>query len=191
MCRNHIGGRVGLINTISWNTECGVLLEGTGTKENRVEGNYIGTDRGKAEDLRKGENGICIANLSVYSNKTHICGNEIRWNKENGVGIWCSNDNDIRGNTIWYNCRATNMVNSYTFYRSNNVRNNTCTSTGIHLDNSGGEFIGNTIEGGERDAIKCENGFNPIINWNNISGNKGFGLNNLDPSVTIDARNNW
>jgi hypothetical protein len=178
-------------NIISGNNENGVFITGEGTLDNRIQENYIGTDIGMTEDLGNKKNGICIANLDIQESRTRVYGNRIYWNKENGIGIWNSNENDIFSNTIWYNCRGIKMVYSHTYGGGNSIKYNRCTSTGIHLDHSSGEFIGNTIEGDEGDAIRCENGSNPTINWNNIYNNTGYGLNNLDPSVTINAQNNW
>jgi len=41
------------------------------------------------------------------------------------------------------------------------------------------------------DGIFCKEGSTPLINRNNICGNKGYGVRNIDPSVTVNAKHNW
>ena len=41
------------------------------------------------------------------------------------------------------------------------------------------------------DGIYCKEGSTPIINWNNICGNTGYGVRNVDASVTVNAELNW
>ncbi|MCK4614851.1 MAG: right-handed parallel beta-helix repeat-containing protein, partial [Thermoplasmata archaeon] len=178
-------------NVISGNNKNGVFISGEGTLDNKIHCNFIGTDRSKTKDLGNKENGVCIANLGICSNTVKIRFNQIRWNQENGIGIWCSNHNYIGSNTLWYNCRGIRMVESNSSCHSNDIKYCTCTSTGIHFDHSGGEFIGNTITDDEGDGIHCVNGSNPVIHYNNIYNNSGFDILNDDDSVTIDAKYNW
>jgi len=48
-----------------------------------------------------------------------------------------------------------------------------------------------TIASNEGDGISCENGANPIINLNDILNNTGYGVNNVDSTVIVDAKDNW
>ncbi len=41
------------------------------------------------------------------------------------------------------------------------------------------------------DGIYCKEGATPLINWNNICGNTGYGVRNIDPGVTVNAEHNW
>lgn len=151
-------------NVISGNKKSGILIKGKLTGGSDVRGNYIGTN----------EDGTKLPN------------------KEYGVEMLDrTGNNDIHNNTIWYNCGGIKEKNSgQNRIYSNSIKYNTC-STGIHLDNSGGEIIGNNIIDDEGDGIICENGSNPTIRKNNIFNNNGFGLKNTDPSVAINAQGNW
>ena len=189
-----IGNKASLVrlekNVISGNNRNGVYINEGGLK-NDICDNFIGTDRSGKEDLGNKWNGICIVNPDSASNNTSICRNAIRYNDENGIETWNSNDNEIIDNTLWHNLRATREVNSRNLKYVNSIKGNKGDYTGIHLDHSSGEIIGNTIEGDAGDAIRCMNGSNPIIRKNNILDNAGFGLNNMDPSVAINAQHNW
>ena len=168
---NYIGGWTGRWheeNTISGNKKGGILM--SRTYDNKVWNNYIGTDEGAS---------------SIWTTAAKLP------NGGYGIEMINANRNDIHGNYIWYNCGGIKEKNSGSnrIY-SNDIEDNTC-STGIHLDNSNSEIIGNTISDDKEDGIKCENGSNPTIHWNNIYNNTGFGLNNLDPAVIINAQSNW
>ena len=41
------------------------------------------------------------------------------------------------------------------------------------------------------DGVYCKEGGNPVFNWNNFCDNDGYGINNVDPSITVMAENNW
>ena len=161
---NIIGGKNDGGNIISGNTKNGIRIEGHETNENKILGNYIGTDSSGTVELG---------------------------NKENGIHLleYCA-DNTITSNKIWYNCTGVREENSDNEISNNSIRYNTC-STGIHITNAGGNITGNSISHDEGDGIKCENGSNPFIQKNNIYENIGFALNNADPAVTINAQGNW
>lgn len=63
--------------------------------------------------------------------------------------------------------------------------------TGIFLDNSSMEIVGCTIGTNVGDGIKLTNGSTALITKSNIYENEDLGINNVDPSVVIDATNNW
>jgi hypothetical protein len=133
-------------------------------RDNQIKGNYIGTDVSGRYDL----------------GSTH------------GIFLNYCSGTIINNNKIWSNCKGIKAEHSINNIISDNeIRDSFCLFSGIHLNNSSSLIIGNTITGDAGDAIKCENGSNPIIVKNNIFGNDGFGLNNLDTSVVINAQNNW
>ena len=63
--------------------------------------------------------------------------------------------------------------------------------TALQLENSSPQIEGCSFYDNEGDGIRSESGSQPAIRGSNIHGNAGIGLNNLDPSVTIEARDNW
>ena len=156
-----------LNNSIGCNTESGIKLESTDNIPNQnsyIRHNKIG---------------------AAFSSKNKF-GNGI------GIDIKNSKNNEIFDNHIWYNCKAYRSENSTSnIIEKNSFKANSCNNTGIHLINATPLIVGNTITQDAGDAIRCEAGANPIIVNNNILNNEGFGLTNLDASVTIGAQGNY
>ena len=182
------------------NSEYGIHIEES--EENLIlVGNKIGFSGKSGVYLKQSKNNQIFHN-EIFRNTVHgihlseshhntIMRNKIERNTQIGVYFVDSHWNRISVNILWYNCKGGYGINSFSnFLENNNVKFNTC-STGFHLDNSTGEIVGNTISDDEGDGIKCENGANPTIRNNNILNNKGVGLINLDPSITINAQENW
>ena len=120
-----------------------------------------------------------------------ITRNTIYENSKSGILSKESSNNLIFNNFIWFNCTGIESHQSCNEMWSNSIQNSECSQTGIHLDGSSSEIIGNTISDDAGDGIRCENGANPVIRKNNITNNTGFGLNNIDILVNIDAQENW
>ena len=97
----------------------------------------------------------------------------------------------ITGNRIHLNVTNINASNAEFIAQNNNVFSGTGTGTGIHLTQSHAVIQGNLLSGDAGDAIALELGSTALITKNNIFSNQGFGLNNLDPTVTITAQANW
>ena len=57
----------GACNLICGNNQEGLAIDGTGAVENRVSGNYIGTDQAGTADLGNGFDGILIADDPNYT----------------------------------------------------------------------------------------------------------------------------
>jgi parallel beta-helix repeat protein len=117
--------------------------------------------------------------------------NNIYGHSASGIYIEDSSNNSIVNNELWDNCRGIESKNSSNQICGNDIQNSNCPQTGIHLDSSNPEIIGNNIRDDAGDGIGCENGANPVVQKNNITNNTGFGLNNIDSSVNIDAQENW
>ena len=150
---NIIGGNTsGARNLISGNEAVGVLLQGPGTTDNQVLGNYIGTDVSATAALGNFQNGITIlfgASNNVIGGTAPGAGNLISGNENEGVRI---QDFGTAGNQILGNI--------------------------IGLDVSGMVAIGNlqrgiTILGGASNNIV---GGNISATRNLISGNEGSGI---------------
>jgi parallel beta-helix repeat protein len=63
---------------------------------------------------------------------------------------------------------------------------------GISCDSSSfGTIDSCTISGNNRDGVYCAHASSPVIHCCNISSNTGYGVRNIDPSVTVNADSNW
>jgi len=154
----------------------------------------------------------------IYLGKAKYCrieDNEIRNNHLEGIKVYECTDQVIRGNRIhdnrlaglWLQYTRNTEVVSNSFARNcpgavtlqcgvgvefvgNTFREN-CKSTGIHLDATDGRIVGNRIVDDAGDGVFTENGARPVLRNNWIAGNQGFGVRNLDPTVTVNAQQNW
>jgi parallel beta-helix repeat protein len=221
---NIIGGTTdGEKNVISGNRDEGVAL--WTAHDNRVEGNYIGTDYSGTEVLSnktgvsihgsawrniiggtaRGARNIIAGNTKMGVDISHAYGNKILGNHvgtdisglrdmggDIGIYIEYSSENTFIDNLVMYNCEGiVEKESKLNKFHNNVVSDSYCLFTGILLDNSSSEFIGNSIVGNQGDGIHCVNGSHPAFSKNNIFNNDPFGLNNSDPAVTITAENNW
>ncbi|MHC4462306.1 MAG: outer membrane protein assembly factor BamB family protein [Planctomycetota bacterium] len=207
--RSHFSFGTVIVNNTLKNNGSGIYLEQGKTPKdslNLIEANRMienvndgiqllgasGTEIVKNNIGQNGRHGIFLR-----AGKTNLIQrNDIVENSKNGVELEGSSNNLIIDNIIRRNCRGINISDILT--RSDNnriygndIQNSECSQTGIHLDGSNSEIIGNTISDDAGDGIMCENGANPTIRKNNITNNTGFGLNNMDESVNIDAQENW
>ncbi|MBU1099243.1 MAG: right-handed parallel beta-helix repeat-containing protein [Bacteroidetes bacterium] len=165
----------------------GVLII-DGATNNIIRNNTIGPSDSAAAIQIQGFN--TSRNL-VYVNNlgTNTDGNVMLPNPIGLVLLKCSN-NTITLNKIWYNRTGIYALNSSNTVFQNDIQH--CTgNTGIHLENSNTEIIGNVIANDATDAIKCTDGSNPKISANNIYNNSGFGLLNNDSNTKINADGNW
>jgi titin len=101
---NVIGGESpGAGNLISDNQDNGILLWGTDTTGNQIQGNLIGTDRHGTASLGNYPNGVVImggASNNLVGGQTVSAGNTIAFNGGDGVGV---SDSQSLGNTISHN----------------------------------------------------------------------------------------
>ena len=168
---NIIGGTAaGARNVISGNDIDGVLIIGTGTDNNVVEGNYIGIDASATTTIGAGSNGVHVQN---GANGTIIEDNIIGGSNQRGIEIWgASSGTVIQGNSI-----GTDITGTLDF--GNNWE-------GIYLGNGAFDnLIGGTVAGdGNRIANSGGNGIrlensagtgNAILN-NSIFGNSDRGI---------------
>ena len=110
---NLIGGNVaGAGNLISGNTQDGVDITGSGTNNNVVQGNFIGTDVTGTVVLHNHGSGVLIQNgasanviggsssVDPSTGKLTGAGNRISGNLNSGVQILRANGNVVQGNFI-------------------------------------------------------------------------------------------
>ena len=139
------------------------LIQGNG--ENGIHYNYASNNTLRYYKINGQTTGI----LLEYSHHNRFDSN---WITLNGLGVEenCSSDNNYGAS--WF------IFNGHTIIIEGC---STTTST----------IVGCTLKGSDADAITCSNGAVPTVRKSNIYDNDGVGVNNLDPSVTVDARDNW
>ena len=139
-----------------------IAVEG-GTRDNRIENNFIGTDR----------------------SKTRKMGNHVGIHMSENAG-W----NHIRANYIYYNNRAIEDISKrFKLIEENYIVGNNG-STGIYGDGSVATFIGNIIIDNNH-GVLFENGSAPVFQYNTIMNNTGYDINNTAPHDTIDMSFNY
>lgn len=113
--------------------------------------------------------------------------------KLNGKGIVVDSSKSVitRNNFLIRNCTDVYVTNSTNVIELNYVMNSLCLFTGIHVENSVVDIKNNNIIDHDGNAILCKEGTIANVHANNIYGNGGFGIQNDDATVTINATGNW
>jgi parallel beta-helix repeat protein len=126
-----------------------------------------------------------------------IDGNAAEW----GGGLACYNgcspeirDNDISGNTAdssgggidcWTNSSPVIVGNTMT-------GNGAALGAGIACQNNCTPIIDScVISHNNGDGIYCDTASSPVIHYNNIMDNIGYGVRNVEPGIIVDAEHNW
>ena len=167
---NIIGGdSAGERNLLSGNTLDGVRIEGPGSDNNLVMGNYIGVDVSGIGTVENGENGVRIINgakNNTIGGDTSAKGNVISANMAAGVRI---NDSGTQGNVIAHNLIGLGSDGSWDLGNDGD---------GIYLYESSGDTVigpGNVISGNQNKGIWIDgvNGTQVFGNYigTNASGN--------------------
>jgi len=197
-------------NTISDNTGGGIYCDCNGLRmslgKNVITGNtaeYGG--------------GIGVRFESYYSYEPHFSGVNISENiidsnaSNDGGGIWFSigtswyeefratvANNSISGNIATRGGGISINGRDTTEYYELTVTNNTITGNsaqygaGILCSDSTDATISYcTISANNGDGFYSDSGASPVVNYNNIMDNTGYGVRNVDLSVMVDATYNW
>ncbi|MDJ0696270.1 right-handed parallel beta-helix repeat-containing protein [Mastigocoleus sp. MO_188.B34] len=198
-------------NLILGNDGDGIALTGRGTKNNQIEGNYIGTDvQGKA--ALGNDNGI---SLNEGASRNNIADNLISGNKDNGIKMIGrgTKHNLLKDNYIGTDATGTialgnenegikikegaskNLIGTGDFRDRNLISGNV--DDGVDIGGEGtrrnevkGNYIGTDITGtkalGNDDGIQIKDGSSKnIVAGNIVSGNLDDGIPIADPG-TVD-----
>jgi hypothetical protein len=94
---NTVGGTEGARNIISGNLQAGVFLTGSGTTNNSIIGNFIGTDLDGQAALANNLSGVILdgARRNRVGNRSSAGGNVISANKQDGVFISTNSNGNI------------------------------------------------------------------------------------------------
>ncbi len=158
---NEIGGVVpGSANLISGNTWAGIMIE-QNASGNRVQGNFIGTDKSGTKPLGNGASGVHIHDSSnnLIGGPVSGSANVISGNDQDGVWIdGGASANLVLGNSIGTNIGGTTSIgNKWNGVAIGNASNNIIGGTGAGAPNtiennlqngvlvSGPHAVGNTI----------------------------------------------
>ncbi|MBC8233929.1 hypothetical protein H8E77_30645, partial [bacterium] len=185
---NTIGGTTaGERNIISGNGNSGVEIDGAGTDNNKVSGNYIGTDVNGTADLGNGVSGVIIWNGpqgNTIGGTTAGERNIISGNDQDGVGMGLgTNNNTVSGNYIGTDVTGTVDLG--------NTIHGVVINFGAQGNTIGGTTAGerNIISGNDQNGIGIlDSGTNSNVVIGNFIGTDVTGtaaLGNLDRGVSI------
>ena len=165
---NTIGGTAaGAGNLISGNGELGVILQGVGTRNNKVQGNIIGLNAAGTSAIPNDDSGVKIenSNSNLIGGTSAGARNVISGNgddvSDHGISITEADSNTVRGNYIGTNAGGTaaiaNFESGIQIFSSNhsNIWFNLIsgnTSTGISIGEADssvvqGNFVGTDLTG--------------------------------------------
>ncbi|WP_283432102.1 dockerin type I domain-containing protein [Neorhodopirellula lusitana] len=162
-------------NVISGNDQFGVYILGSGSTNNTIEGNFIGTDATGSNAIGNRGSGIVISNASrnLIGGTTPSAGNVISGNLRSGVYLLrdSANDNRIEGNYIGTDSTGMGDVGNrlsgvVVQSGANNTIGGTAVGAGNRIANNGADGI----------SILNNQAFNNAITRNSIESNVGLGI---------------
>lgn len=175
---NLIGGPApGAGNVISGNSGGGVFISTATAAGNRVQGNFIGTDRSGRVALGNGTSGVKIdgATANFIGGANAAARNVIAANGEAGVFLNGAVSNLVQGNFIGTDATGTNALGN--------------TFAGVTLAGASGNVIGgpagagNVISGNQQDGVFLSTN----SAWNQVAGN----LIGLDATGAVALTNEF
>ncbi len=171
---NTIGGTTAAAaNVIAANLQYGVQIDGSGTSDNVVEGNFIGTNSAGNSSIGNHNDGVFIsdgATTNTIGGTTAAAANVISENTANGVGIYASgtSSNVVEGNFIGTNAGGTIALGNG--------------NDGVYINNAA---TGNTVDGGNLISgnVKAGVQIDGIGTTGNIVENNLIGVNVADSAA--------
>ncbi len=164
-------------NVIAFSKENAIYVKNA--RNCRIEDNEIRNNHSEAILIREGDGHI-------------VRGNRVHDNRAAGLALQYVMHTKVVGNNFSRNCPGASALQCGVGVEFvGNTYQENCKSTGIHLDGTDGRIVGNRIVDDTGDGVFAENGAQPLLRDNWIAGNQGFGVRNLDPTVTVDAQHNW
>lgn len=186
------GGTPGAGNVVSGNVDDGVEVQHSTSTGNRVEGNFIGTDRTGLLAVPNADDGVVIENgqSNVIGGTVAGTANVISGNKNNGVHI---GGQGAHGNRILGNSIGTTMTglaalpNGGSGVRFSAVPDGA--SVGAPVGNSvGGLLAGeaNVIAFNATPGVNVSSGTGVTVSGNRIFGNSGIGIDLGANAVSVN-----
>lgn len=185
--RNLIGGLVPAArNVISANNNYGVMLTGLTTTNNRVEGNFIGTDATGTLDRGNSSRGVSLENSAAFNTigGTNAAARNILSGQNFGAGVFFSgttHGNSVQGNFIGTDVTGTNGIPNNAEGVGASVFNN-LTPNLVGGTNAG---AGNRIAFNAGAGVHVQSGTNTTIRGNTVFSNNALGIDlNFDFTIT-------
>ena len=174
---NVVGGTTPAARNVISGNVCNAVLVSNATG-NRIQGNYVGTDKTGTKGLPNGDGFGCVAVVLTSSSGNTVGGttagarNLISGNAFDGVGIFNdSQNNKVLGNRIGTTANGTgNLGNGEAgvFISGTNAANN--------LVGDGTSAGSNTIAFNGEDGVEVQAGTGNAISRNSIFSNVGLGI---------------
>ena len=158
------------------------------------------------------EDNSIVGNTAYYAGGGIKCNNSSPTIKDNfilsnsagirggGISLYQDVSTEIVGNTIAHNS-ATYQGGGIScedmcspLIRKNIITNNTAPyyGSGIFVFRTSYPLIDScVISNNDRDGVCSELASSPLLHYNNITNNIGYGVANLDPAYTVGATENW
>lgn len=207
--KNRVGGTAsGERNVVSGNRTNGFVVNGSGAKENKIIGNYVGLNAAGTKAIANQSYGIEISRENNVVQKNVVSGNV-----KSGVVLWLSSayGNKINGNLIgtdkngsyaigngWKGIEVTNGAKNNTIGGTTSADRNIVSGNKSHgiqvFQGSGNKFYNNYVGVGLNGTTKLGNngsGFhliatsNTLISGGIIGYNSPYGINNGQSSKTV------
>ena len=185
---NHVGGTAtGARNVISANAGEGIFILGTGTSNNVIQGNYIGTDATGAVGRGNSYEGISItsATNTLIGGVAAGAGNLISANNNDAIYLSYSSGNVIQGNLIGTAADGLGALGNLQHGvdiqagSSNNIVGGTTAGAGNVL------AYAQTFNGYGYCGVRVRDGaVNNLISGNSIFSNNGLGIDLSTYGVT-------
>jgi len=126
---NVIGGSgAGQRNVLSGNSAHGIMITNTGSTDNQVMGNYIGTNSSGSAAVANGQFGVvvyssCSSNTIGGANSGE--GNLVSGNTGGGIDVYTASENNVYGNVVGLNAAGNGAVaNGVGIYVAGGAQNN-------------------------------------------------------------------
>jgi CSLREA domain-containing protein len=164
-------------NVLSGNFHDGIFVSGSGF--NRIQGNYVGTDKSGTKDLGNGSEGVLIENSSdtTIGGTTAATRNVISGNDSDGLSLAGSNRARVLGNRIGTTANGTGALGNAGFGVLLDGSNNSVGDPSVLTNSNGANIISFNKDDGVAVAGNASIG-NSIAD-NSIFSNAGLGINLL------------
>ncbi len=198
---NSVGGNLlGDRNIIGGNAGSGIVLDGSGTHDNKVTNNYIGTNLAGSAAIANGANGIQLQNGAhdnLIGGTSVAVRNLISGNGQGGILIDASNTNTITSNLIGLNASGNNPLPNQIdgIWINNNSTGNIIGSSDVNEAQfiSGNFATGVVLINSNGNWVKVSNRIGAGISGNALGNGDGgvLVINSADNTVkpTIVANN--